>query len=407
MSHDALVQPLRKWLVEQALGNPDITELFGVMAERLVGLGIPVTRGRLIWQTLHPLFRAEQVTWNRGGTATIEGFAHRDNDTDAWKHSPMRHVILNGLSIFRRQLTGDNALLDFEMLKELKEQGYTDYVVLATSLNQVQFATADGMKSPGGVIMTWSTDRTNGFSSDDLACLQSLQPIFALACKSMILSRISGNIATTYLGQRAGSNVLNGSIRRGDGHHMSAVIWYSDLRNSTMFSESLASDAYFSLLNSFFEATAGPLVTHGGEVLDFIGDAVLGIFPYETESDLRDAAARANAALDDTLSSAREVNAERGKSGLEKFQFGVGLNVGDVKFGNIGIPQRLSFSVIGQAVNEAARIESLTKLLQQPVLAGKRIAQFDESRWRSVGAHKLDGVLDPVELFAFRTEQAA
>jgi adenylate cyclase len=269
------------------------------------------------------------------------------------------------------------------------------------------FSTLDGSKAPGGVIMTWATNRTGGFSNDDLACLQSLQQVFALACKSMILSRISGTIATTYLGQRAGANVLNGSIRRGDGQHMSAVIWYSDLRNSTMFSESLASDSYFSLLNAYFETTAGPLVSHGGEVLDFIGDAVLGIFPFETESDLRDAAARANAALDDSLAAAREVNAERGKNGLEKFRFGVGLNVGDVKFGNIGIPERLSFSVIGQAVNEAARIESLTKLLQQPVLAGRRVAQFDESRWRSVGAHKLEGVLDPVELFAFRMAQAA
>ena len=407
MSHDALVQPLRHWLVEQALGNPDITELFATMCERLVGVGIPVTRGRLIWQTLHPLFRAEQVSWNLGGKAEIEGFAHQSNDTTAWQKSPMRHVTQHALSIFRRHLVGPNELLDFPVLVELKEQGFTDYVVLATSLKQTMFSTADGVKSPGGVIMTWATDRPSGFSSDDLACLQSLQPVFALACKSMILSRISGNIATTYLGQRAGSSVLNGSIRRGDGQHMSAVIWYSDLRNSTMFSESLASENYFDLLNAYFEATAGPLVAHGGEVLDFIGDAVLGIFPFETASDLHDAANRANAALDDSIASARLVNEDRGKQGQEKFKYGVALNVGDVKFGNIGIPQRLSFSVIGQAVNEAARIESLTKLLQQPVLAGKRIAELDDKRWRSVGAHKLDGVLDPVELFAFQIANAA
>src|SRR5215203_52635 len=117
------------------------------------------------------------------------------------------------------------------------------------------------------------------------------------------------------------------------------------MRNSTMLAESLPSDVYFALLNSYFEATAGPLVDHGGEVLDFIGDAVLGVFPYENSEGLAEAARRANAALDETLARGREVNVDREKLGLDRFHFGIGLNVGDVKFGNIGIPQRLSFSV--------------------------------------------------------------
>ena len=168
-----------------------------------------------------------------------------------------------------------------------------------------------------------------------------------------------------------------------------------------MLAETLPHDVYFSLLNSYFEATAGPLVDHGGEVLDFIGDGVLGIFPYDDGDGLVEAARRAHLALDETLARGREANASRHAAGLDRFNFGVGLDVGDVKFGNIGIPQRLSFSVIGQTVNEVARIESMTKLLQQPVLAGAKLARLNPVRWRTVGEHKLDGVLEPVELFAF------
>ncbi len=151
------------------------------------------------------------------------------------------------------------------------------------------------------MLVTWTSDRASGFSPDDLEALQKVQRVFALACKTMIQSRISSNIATTYLGDRAGRSVLNGQIRRGDGQETHAVVWFSDMRNSTMLAESLPSDAYFSLLNSYFEATAGPLVEHGGEVLDFIGDGVLGIFPFEDGGGLEHAAQRANAALDEAL----------------------------------------------------------------------------------------------------------
>lgn len=406
MSHNALIRPIREWLVDQALGDPDIVVMFETMCQRLAGIGIPIARARLIWQTLHPLFGAETVVWDRGKPAELERFPHQDNETDVWKRSPLRFVLVNGIDILRRQLTGENETLDFPLLQELKEQGFTDYLILATPL-QGRKVTGNDPKGARGIIVTWTSDREGGFSDDDLTCLQQMQRIFALACKTAIQARISTNIATTYLGERAGRSVLNGQIRRGDGEHTPAVVWYSDLRNSTAFAETLPSDAFFSLLNAYFEATAGPLVDHGGEVLDFIGDAVLGIFPFADVDGLEDAARRANAALDQTIDLAANINRARTDEGLERFKFGVGLNVGEVKFGNIGIPQRLSFSVIGQSVNEVARIESMTKLLQQPVLAGGGLASLNPERWRSVGAHKLDGLLDPVELFAFNCGNVA
>ena len=402
MSHDALIRPIRQWLIDQALGDPEIVNLFETLCVRLSAIGLPVKRARLVWQTLHPLFQAETVQWDRGEEARMDHFEHQDGETEAWMYSPMRFILENQLTVLRRQLAGPNETLDFPVLKELKEQGLTDYLVLATAITDTEYIRKDGKRGQRGIIVTWATDREAGFSADDLACLQAVQQALAVACKTVIQARIAGNIATTYLGNRAGQNVLNGQIRRGDGTTTNAVVWFSDMRNSTMLAETMPADEYFPMLNAYFESTAGALVDHGGEVLDFIGDAVLGIFPFESNDSLGEAARKANATIDEALDRASKANAEREKNGGERFKFGIGLNIGELKFGNIGIPERLSFSVIGHTVNEVSRIETMTKLLQQPVLAGGNLASLAPERWKSVGEHKLEGVLDPVELFAFR-----
>jgi len=406
MAQNALLMSIREWLVDQSLEGDDIVEIFETLCERLYAAGIPVVRGRLILPTLHPLFGAETVEWNRGNKAKLNQFEHQDNETDTWKRSPMRHVAEQGIEVFRRELAGENEMSDFEILQDLKDQGMTDYLILATKLQHVS-TSLNPIRTSNGVIVTWATDRPTGFSDDDLVSLQKIQRRFAAACKTIIQSRISTNITTTYLGIRAGGKVLDGQIRLGDGEKTKAVVWYSDLRNSTSIAESLPPDVYFSMLNSYFEATAGAVIAHGGEVLDFIGDTVLGIFPYSGDSELCEAANLANQALDQAVVHARDINADREKRGEQQFKFGIGMNVGEVMFGNIGIPQRLSFSVIGPSVNEVVRIEQMTKYLQQPVLAGKKLAELDPHRWKTLGEHKLEGVLDPVELFSFQCRQAA
>jgi len=406
MTQEALISPIREWLVDQSLGDNDIVTMFETLCMRMVGVGIPVTRARLMWPTLHPLFRAETVSWDYGSKAVLEQFLHQENESDDWKNSPLKFIVDNDIEIFRRQLTGPNELIDFEMLEDLKQRGFTDYLVHSTKLEGYTSKTG-GMGNSQGIIVTWASDRPGGFSPADLGSLNKIQRRFAVACKTVMQSRISRNIASTYLGQRAGGSVLEGNIRRGDGETMSAVVWYSDMRNSTSLAESMPAEDYFKMLNSFFEATAESVVSNGGEILDFIGDAVLGIFPYTKTNELKQAAILANRALDQTVELANAANAEREAEGAERFKFGIGLNVGDVMFGNIGIPSRLSFSVIGPTVNEVARIENMTKLLQHPVLASGKFASLDPDRWKSVGEHKLDGVAEPLELYAFQCSVAA
>ena len=349
MTQESLIAPIREWLVDQSLGDNDIVEMFETLCMRMVAVGIPIKRAKLLWPTLHPLFQAETVNWFRGEKAVLEQFQHQENESDDWKASPLKFIIDNDVDVFRRQLTGPNELVDFELLKDLKEQGYTDYLAHSTPLDGYS-SNARNSRIKRGIVVTWTSDRPDGFSEDDLRSLQKIQRRFAVACKSVIQSRISRNVTNTYLGNRAGNSVLDGNIRRGDGETTSAVVWYSDMRNSTSLAESMPPDDYFAMLNSYFEATAEPVVNNGGEVLEFIGDAVLGIFPYTKESELKSAAKAANQALDQAIQTAAASNTDRELQGAERFKFGIGLNVGDVMFGNIGIPSRLSFSVIGPTI---------------------------------------------------------
>lgn len=404
MSHEALISPIREWLIDQALGNPDIVDLFGTLCLRISSVGIPITRARLFWPTLHPLFQAETVSWNRGNVATLEQFIHQDEASDDWNKSPLKYLIDNKLDILRRELTGENKLVDFELLHGLHDKGFTDFIAMSTELEGTSFRTREG-GNDSGIMVTWATNSPGGFSNEDLIALQKIQRRFAVACKVMIQARISSNIANTYLGARAGGSVMNGQIRRGDGQKTNAVIWYSDLRNSTQLAETMPVDDYYNLLDSYFMTTAQPIIDNGGEILDFIGDAVLGIFPYDNKRELNAAAKSANQALHTTCEQATKNNEERLARGQVPFKFGVGINVGEVMFGNIGIPSRLSFSVIGSAVNEASRIEALTKKLDETFLVGKSFAQISPQDWCSLGEHKLDGVSKPIEIFSYANNQ--
>ncbi len=168
----------------------------------------------------------------------------------------------------------------------------------------------------------------------------------------------------------------------------------------------MPSDAFLELLNVYFECAARPAIAAGGEVLAFVGDAVLAIFPVEKESELPELTRRVTAALNESLALSDGVNAERAAKSLEPIRYGIALNVGTLMYGNIGVPERLAFSAVGPTVIEVARIEKLTKTIGARVLATRQIASIEPDLWHSVGAHRLEGVGEPQELFGFRREAA-
>lgn len=219
----------------------------------------------------------------------------------------------------------------------------------------------------------------------------------------------------TYLGKRTGERVLSGLVNRGEGEKIHAVIWYCDLRNSTSLAESMPLESFLGILNDFFDCMAGAVLDHGGEILRFIGDAALAIFPISgTSKSLREACIPTEGACERALAAARDarsrietLNKQRRDRGELPLGFGLGLHVGEVMYGNIGIPERLEFTVIGPAANEAAHLEALCKELDRSILISWEFPRCFPDQMRSLGLHRLHGVSTPKEIFELLEEDVS
>ncbi len=388
-----LIDAVIDWLTGQALGSTELETLIDGCCERLTAAGVPLWRAHFTYTTLHPLFASVSLTWRRGKGVEREPHAHEETLSDRWLSSPLYYLIDKRLAHLRRRLAGKGALLDFPMLGELRELGGTDYLAYV-----VPFVRDDARPYEDGVAGSWATDQPEGFGDRDVAALLLTQRALAVAGKVQIRDQVARNVLSTYLGHNAGGRVLDGQIRRGDGERIEAVIWYSDLRGSTPLADNLPADEFLHVLNSYFECTAGAVIAQGGEVLRFVGDAVLGIFPLVDGALDRPAQAALDAALDARRRLAA-VNVERSRSGGEALAFGVALHAGEVLFGNIGVPERLEFSVTGPAANEAARLEGLTKTLGVDIALSERVAASLGAPLDSLGRHRLRGVGAEIEVF--------
>ena len=394
-----LIDGVADWLMSQALGERDVHTIVGGCSDRLLAAGIPLWRSFVTFRTLHPLFASVSIIWRRETrTGSVEHVEHLHGEvftSDDWTQSPMHHMISTQIPFLRRRLVGDSAILDFPICRDLQEQGGTDYVGYS-----VAFANDD---DPGphydGVIGSWATDRPSGFTDSDIRSLTRIQRRLVVSLKVQIRRKITHTVLSTYLGPDAGRQVLDGQIRRGDGEMLHAVIWYSDMRDSTRLADTLKAEDFLSTVNAYFECTAGAVLANGGEVLRFIGDAVLAIFPIR-DGDARDACQAAMAAARDAEQRLEAVNKARQAQALEALHYGLGLHVGDVMFGNIGVPERLEFSVIGPAANEVARLEGLTKSLGRRTLVSTEFARHLPQQLESLGKHPLQGVGAPVEVLA-------
>lgn len=385
------------WIIERALGDFDLLALFDGLCQRLTEIGVPVARANAGFTTLHPMFGGRVIHWDPRAGASAVDLPYAFADSDAWRANPIRHLVEAKADETRHCLERPGDWQANPVLTELQAAGITDYVGLCTRFGP-SGATEELVD---GLIGSWATARPGGFSEADLERLKYAHRCFALAAKIAKREQTTANILGAYLGGDAAKRVLDGQIRLGDGNIIPSVIWYSDMRGSTALAETLQREAFLAALNTYFECSAGAVLAGGGDVLRFIGDAVLGIFPIgagrfdETEACQRalDAAADAEARL-------AAANRAREAEGLVPLAFGLGLHMGDVLFGNIGIPERIEFSVIGPAANEVARIEGMTKALGHAVLLSADVARHLEVPLQDLGEHAFAGVAEPRRLFA-------
>lgn len=400
-NRDRNFEAISDWLIDCALGDIDLEVIFLAFCRRLHEAGMPLMRAHLATRSLHPMFVAGTYTWERGGGINVARIQPEGDSGEDWKRSPLSALIDSGKREARHHPTAGGDWHRFPLLVELEKQGATEYFAMVVVFGASERALA----RRDGCIMSWASDRAGGFSDEQIEILRRLGTRFGILAKLDRREQTAHNIVSAYLGADAGRRVLEGQIRLGDGEVIPAVIWYSDLRGSTALADRLPGDAFLGVLNSYFQCTAGAVLDHGGEVLRFIGDAVLAIFP------IAESAGRARASATGTLEACRRAikaasaAAERVRMvneshpDLPPLRYGIGLHLGTVTYGNIGIPQRLEFTVIGSAANEAARVESMTKELQKTVLVSAAFADKYPGKLLSVGRYRLKGLEGERELF--------
>jgi adenylate cyclase len=373
-----------EWLANEALLDSEPAALYGELCQRLRGVGMPILHGHVGFRILHPLYDASTMDWNRERGVVVDNFSPDDSGNDQFLRSPRGHALMNRLPVLRRRLTGETALLDFPVLEEFRALGGTDYLVFLVPFDQTRQT---------GVICSWLGDRAAGFTDHEIAQLQRITREFSIAIKSKIERSVAQNVAHAYLGKRAGQAVLSGLIRRGDGEKITAALWYSDLRHSTELADRLPAEAFLGLLGRYFEMTAAAVLDHGGEVVSLIGDAVLGLF--RVESIPEEACGRALAAAHEAR---RRLAASQPTTADAELDFGISLHLGQVIYGNVGVPERLQFTLVGPAVNMVVRVQDLTKQLGCPLLATAPFASATAGPWRALGEHLLRGFETPMPI---------
>ncbi len=395
-SNSGLIDEIADWLMSQGLSEASVPVLFEQCCLRLRAAGLPIWRALLTYPTLHPLYASMWLTWRRdkgvGITESLTGYTSVDED---FLESPFHHMTKTKIPFLRRRLVGDEAILDFPVLQNFHDQGATDYLSFLVPFGDNAYRKT----MINGIMTSWSTDRESGFSHDDIRSLHRIQNRLGVVSRVMIERQIAINALAAYLGPDAGQKVLDGKIKRGDGENIHAAIWYSDLRESTRLADELSSEDFLKLLNIYFECTAGAVLENGGEVLRFIGDAVLAIFPIRDEAEATAACEAAVAAARDAESNVKRFNQKEKLLLNNPIAFGLGLHKGFIMYGNIGVPSRLEFSVIGPAANEVARIENLTKAFNRSILASHEFVEQLPIEWEPLGAQDFEGVSRSIEVY--------
>ncbi|MBP2313259.1 adenylate/guanylate cyclase domain-containing protein [Azospirillum soli] len=396
---------LAQWITDAGLQGVPETELVQGFCERLVAAGVPLTRAVVGADTLHPVIVGRVITWSilgtDGGETRLTDYgtlADPDLD-DKWLQSPFYQLYESGGTMLRRRLDESTPTGEFPIVDDLRAQGATDYVALVHRLGpSAVIGDLDGFFS------SWATDHPGGFEDAHLDALASLVGTLALALWGHAVTRIANTLVETYLGRDAGARVLGGHIRRGVADRLDAVLWFSDLQGYTRITDTAPPETIIPLLNDYAELVVTAVHGHGGQVLKFMGDGILAMFDRSRAEDACRAALDAAA---EARTRCLDLNARRSAEGLPVTRFYLGLHVGEVFYGNIGGVDRLDFTVVGPAVNEASRIAAMCRSLDQNVLLSSAFAESApdcRERLISVGRYLLRGVGRPQELFTLDPE---
>lgn len=381
--------PLARWFVTEAYRITDTAQLVAAAAERLAAAGIPLSRLAYFQVTLHPEFAGKGYFWRRDAGLEVSDAPHGLFQGTDYLDNPLPPV-------FEQRKTVRVRLAEVEpqepVLKTLKAEGATDYVALP-----LLFTT--GHVDALSVV----SDQPGGFSAADLDRMFQLQFAFTRIVETHSLRDTAVNLLDAYVGRAAGRRILAGEVRRGDGQTIEAVIWYCDLRGFTRASDRLSRDAVITLLNDYFSAMGGAVTEAGGEILKFMGDGMLAMFPIASSSERTATVARAVWAGAAAVETIAALNLGRTAASEPDVRFGLALHIGEVMFGNIGASKRLDFTVIGPAVNYTARLEKLCSEIDCRMIVSAAIAELmPPNVLAPLGSHTLKDIDEPQQVYGLR-----
>ncbi|NBC31914.1 MAG: adenylate/guanylate cyclase domain-containing protein [Alphaproteobacteria bacterium] len=402
------------WLSAAALSGADEEALVAGFCQMLAGAGLALRRVLVGSDTLHPVVEGYTVEWRHDRPVrhvVYDRQAMRDAQ-ERWLASPIYHLMTSGDAVLRCRLAAGEGADRFPVLADLRAEGMTDFVAY-----QTRFGDGAALGEMNALYSSWATDRPGGFDDGEVAALAELVPHLVHAYRSAAAGRIADTLVVTYLGRDPGRRVLKGHIERGVAEARRTVIWLSDLKGFTRIADTVPADRLMALLNDYQECLVAAVDGAGGQVLKFMGDGLLAIFDMHGEghgggdspapADPALACRQALDAADRAVADIAALTARRADSAAPVTGFYLGLHVGDVLYGNIGSPERLDFTVIGPAVNEASRIAGMCRALDRDVVLSAAFAEAagpERARLVSLGRYALRGVRLPQELFTLDPE---
>jgi adenylate cyclase len=372
-------RPVIDWLIDGAPSDARSEDVLATLCQRLISCGLPLWRVAVFVTTLHPDVMGRRFLWSAASGVTTSEALFDVLETDEYRGSPFA-IVYGTKKPLRCRFAADGCP-DIAVLRELEADGVTDYVAFPLRFS-------DGTTH----VSTWSTRQPQGFTPEQFSALESVIAPLTRVAEIRALRRTAGNLIETYVGHQTGERVLAGKIRRGHVETMRAAIWLSDMRSFTSLAERLPPQALVDLLNQYFDCQVPAIAEHGGEVLKFMGDGLLAIFPLTADaSDVRQVCAGALMSARKAVGRVADLSSRRVATGESAVRFGLALHVGQVMYGNIGGGSRLDFTCIGPAVNLAARLEKLAAKLGRTIIASAEFATQLPEQFSTVGDFSVAG----------------
>lgn len=388
------LRKITDWLIDGGRSATSPTRFMAECCERMVVAGLPLWRVGVFVRTLHPDIFGRNFIWKPGAEVEVGTVDFGILDSPDFHSSPLIIVFQQGREV--RARIDDPASERFPIVHDLRAEGVTDYIALPL------FFTDGSIHAS-----SWTTKQPGGFTDDQLAALRGLITPLSRVVEIINWRRMAASLLDTYVGNRAGERILGGQIRRGHTETMNAAIWLSDLRGFTSLSDRVPAETVVDVLNNYFDCQVAAIRNRGGEILKYMGDGLLAVFPIdEYVGDEQHVCSNVLEAAHESRASVAELQYPIGDA-IERFRFGVALHVGRILYGNIGGGNRLDFTCIGPAVNLAARLEKIASKLGRTVVASEGFAGICRGGWSDLGEFPVAGFSKAARVYGLMDETPA